>query len=173
MAEDKGRANPYRFGVLEGNHVEDRFSLDHVGKQVGEADQSRDMVPVSTMKDDFRWYNSALFAQKDALLELNPDLEPQVYNNKSLRPFLEKPSHLSNREKLIQQASFTNQQNRTLEPPESSAKTASLYVCCPQGSPRSPQRTTCFDTAPPRPPMETVSKMIRISNRRTKITMVS
>lgn len=24
------RVNPYRFGVLEGNHVEDRFAMDHL-----------------------------------------------------------------------------------------------------------------------------------------------
>ena len=26
----KSRTNPYRYGVLEGNHVEDRFGLDLV-----------------------------------------------------------------------------------------------------------------------------------------------
>lgn len=34
MAEDSTRVNPYRFGVLEGNHVEERFALDHLGNQV-------------------------------------------------------------------------------------------------------------------------------------------
>ena len=32
MAES--RTNPFRFGVLEANHVEDRFSLDLVNNQV-------------------------------------------------------------------------------------------------------------------------------------------
>lgn len=28
------RVNPYRYGVLEGNHVEDRYGLDLVHKEV-------------------------------------------------------------------------------------------------------------------------------------------
>lgn len=34
MADDSTRVNPYRYGVLEGNHTEERFALDHLGNQV-------------------------------------------------------------------------------------------------------------------------------------------
>ncbi len=34
MTSTDSRVNPYRYGVLEGNHVEDRFSLDLINKQV-------------------------------------------------------------------------------------------------------------------------------------------
>lgn len=30
----EARVNPYRYGVLEGNHVEDRFGLDLVHQNV-------------------------------------------------------------------------------------------------------------------------------------------
>lgn len=87
------------------------------------------------MKDDFRWYNSALFGQRDAILERNPELAPQVYNNKSLRPFLEKPAHLTNQEALVKQAAFTDKQQTAIGGPKAEPRqTASLYVCCPQGS---------------------------------------
>lgn len=35
--EDSGRVNPYRYGVLEGNHVEERFSIDHLANRVSTA----------------------------------------------------------------------------------------------------------------------------------------
>lgn len=134
MAEDSGRVNPYRFGVLEGNHVEDRFSLDHVGNQVEDSNKKRGPLPPTTMKDDYRWYNSALFHQRDAILENNPELVPQVYNNKGLKPFLEKPAHLAKNEALVKQAAFTDKQQAALGGNQSNLRqTASLYVCCPQG----------------------------------------
>lgn len=108
MADNSSRVNPYRYGVLEGNHVEDRFSLDHVGSQVIAYDQRRDQLPASTMKDDYRWYNSALFDQRDEIVGRNPDLAPQVYNNPSLRPFLDKPVHEVKRAELVQQSAFND-----------------------------------------------------------------
>ena len=86
------------------------------------------------MKDDYRWYNTALFHQRDAILENNPELAPQVYNNKGLRPFLEKPAHVANKEALVKQAALTDKQQSALGGNQSNPRqTASLYVCCPQG----------------------------------------
>jgi hypothetical protein len=33
MSASESRSNPYRFGVLEGNHAEERFALDMLRKQ--------------------------------------------------------------------------------------------------------------------------------------------
>lgn len=138
MAEDKNKSNPYRFGVLEGNHVEDRFSLDLVGNQVKKVNKPRAHVPSSTMKDDYRWYNTMLFNQRDTILSQNPDLEPQVYHNKTLKPFLEKPAHMAKREALIQQAAFTDRQQQSLNDRQSHPQqAASLDVRNPQGMLRS------------------------------------
>ena len=77
--------------------------------------QNRGLLPSSTMKDDFRWYNTLLFEQKNKILADNPELAPQVYNNKSLKPFLDQPLHMTKKQSLIQQASFVNHQQQTID----------------------------------------------------------
>ena len=52
------------------------------------------------MKDDYRWYNSCLFDQRNQILKNHTELTPQIYNNKGLKPFLEKPAHLVQQETL-------------------------------------------------------------------------
>lgn len=89
------------------------------------------------MKDDYRWYNSALFAQREAILAQSPELAPQIHNNKSLKPFLERPAHLVNRDALVEQAAFVDKQQAALgsssQAQPNPRQAASLYVCCPQG----------------------------------------
>lgn len=80
------------------------------------------------MKDDYRWYNSAMFAQKDAILQRNPELAPQIYNNPSLKPFLQKPTHFVQQELLRDQAATINKNQA-----EEGDQKATLFVCCPQG----------------------------------------
>lgn len=89
------------------------------------------------MKDDYRWYNSALFDQREEFLKRFPELSAQVYNNKSLKPFLNKPDH------VLQQENFRD--NRLKEggvspaspageaaPKSPGSQPATLFVCCPQ-----------------------------------------
>lgn len=45
-AEDSGRVNPYRFGVLEGNHVEERFAIDHLSNMVSEVNSETQSASV-------------------------------------------------------------------------------------------------------------------------------
>lgn len=87
------------------------------------------------MKDDYRWYNSVLFEQRDEFLKRLPELGPQIYNNKSLKPFLQRPDHLVQQDRIREAG--TNQ-DATSDPfasqdgkPKVEAK---LMVCCPQGS---------------------------------------
>jgi hypothetical protein len=82
------------------------------------------------MKDDFRWVNSVLLDQREAILSKNPELAPQVYNNKDLRPFLDKPAHTKYQDALRQQAAIDNSKAAKLDQKQAS----SLYVCCPQGN---------------------------------------
>lgn len=142
MAElTSDRVNPYRYGVLEGNHVEERFALDHLNRN----DQKP--LPWSTMKCEYRWYNSTLFNQREDLLKRYPELVPDIHMNKKLKPFLEKPSHILAQERNeadqkigaagsdpaasagpgIGAGSMTSQ-----GPPGSTQVTPTLFVCCPQ-----------------------------------------
>lgn len=121
--EDSHRENPYRYGVLQGNHVEDRFSLDLVNRQ------KRKLLPPSTMKDDYRWYNTVLFDKKDDYLKQYPELTPQIYNNKSLKPFLYEPQHITNQQEYRNKP-LPEQEGKSSGPREI---TATLNVCCPQG----------------------------------------
>lgn len=82
------------------------------------------------MKDDFRWVNSVMFNQRDAILERQPELAPQVYNNKDLKPFLDRPAHTKYQESLREQAAKENSKAS----PQGGNQAASLYVCCPQGT---------------------------------------
>jgi hypothetical protein len=81
------------------------------------------------MKDDFRWYNTALFNDREEYLKKFPELEPQIYNNKGLRPFLS--------DEELQSRGLTK---GTFSKPEAACnKTGAeegnvqFNVCCPQG----------------------------------------
>jgi hypothetical protein len=80
------------------------------------------------MKDHYRWYNSALFEQREALGERYPELAGQLQANKSLRPFLDRPAHLAQQDSLSAQASLANKQAPENQPQQQ----AKLFVCCPQ-----------------------------------------
>ncbi len=90
------------------------------------------------MKDDYRWYNSVLFEQRDEFLKRLPELEPQIYNNKSLKPFLQRPDHLVMQDKMREAG--VNSDGTTSDPYASTMNgdgkpkvEAKLMVCCPQG----------------------------------------
>lgn len=126
-SSEQDRTNPYRYGVLNGNHVEERHALDLLNKQVWTAaNKARGALPPSTMKDHYRWYNSALFEQREQLGERYPELAEQVKASQSLRPFLQRPVHLAQQDQLSGQAALGNKQATD------SQQQAKLFVCCPQ-----------------------------------------
>lgn len=131
MTEERSRTNPYRFGVLEGNHAEDRISLDLLAKQ------GRGPLPNSTMKDDFRWFNSVLFEQRDAYIERFPELAAHVRGHPGLQRFAEPAPHLAQQE-LVRTNKPAAQKHGSGEGPAgipAQAKPqARLMVCCGQGS---------------------------------------
>ena len=101
------------------------------------------MIPPSTMKDDYRWYNSKLFEQRDEFIKRMPELKPQIYNNKSLKPVLNQPEHLVQQEKVRGGALKTNDDGSmgnvgVTDGPNGTRGVAELspepkmYVCCPQ-----------------------------------------
>jgi len=124
----QSRENPYRYGVLEGNHVEDRFGIDHLSRH------RKELLPTSTMKDDYRWYNSKLFEQRDDILKRYPVLDPQIHNNKKLKPFLNTPAHMVNQEEYRNKPLPGQEDSKGGNQQEGNAAALSptLNVCCPQ-----------------------------------------
>lgn len=90
------RVNPYRYGVLEGNHTEDRFGLDLVHNEVGLINfhitnltiQHAFKYPVSTMKDEYKWYNSVQFNSREKITESWPEEREAVEKDTKLKPFV-------------------------------------------------------------------------------------
>ena len=72
-----------------------------------------------------------------------PELKPQIYNNKSLKPFLNQPEHLAQQDRVRGGAlknsedgaagtiGVTDGPNGTRGAPELEPE-AKMYVCCPQ-----------------------------------------
>ena len=82
MTSAESRENRYRYGVLEGNHVEDRYGLDlHYGTKP-------DHWPKSTMQADYQWYNSVLFNQRDELTENWPKVRDAINKDNRLKHLL-------------------------------------------------------------------------------------
>lgn len=72
------RVNPYRHGVLEGNHCEDRFGLDL-------AAMPRDQKVVrSTTRDTYQWLNSSMFNQRQQIYEGRPHLRAKELSDHKL-----------------------------------------------------------------------------------------
>lgn len=70
--------NPYRYGVLEGNHVEDRFGLDLA------ASEKNRKIGVSQAKDTYRWINSIKFDHRDEIYKERPHLQELEGRNHKL-----------------------------------------------------------------------------------------
>lgn len=137
MSDTNSRTNPYRFGVLEGNHAEDRFSLDLLAKQ------GRAALPDSTMKDHYRWFNSVLFEHRDEYLKRFPELAEHLRNNKSLKHHLSTPAHLVQQEIARTNKPEVQKQSSGEGPagiPAQAKKEAKMFVCCSQGRAASRRR---------------------------------
>lgn len=78
------------------------------------------------MKDDFRWYNTVLFNQRDQILAQKPELAAQIHNNPSLKANLQTPAHMLNQE------SYRNKPAAGQSKDQFAAPQAKLMVCCPQ-----------------------------------------
>jgi|JFJP01.1.fsa_nt_gi hypothetical protein len=132
MTEDRSRTNPYRFGVLEGNHAEDRISLDLLAKQ------GRGPLPNSTMKDHYRWFNSVLFEQRDEYLKRFPELAEHIRDHKGLQRYVNPSPHLAQQELVRTNKPEAPKQGSGEGPaglPAKPKQEAQLFVCCGQGSP--------------------------------------
>ena len=68
MSYTQARINPYRYGVLEGNHVEDRFGMDLASQN------PQRKTGVSQNKDTYKWINSIKFDQREKIYEDRPHL---------------------------------------------------------------------------------------------------
>lgn len=73
MSYMNARINPYRYGVLEGNHVEDRFGMDLAAKEPPRP------MGISQAKDTYKWINSIKFDSRDKIYAERPHLQ-QVEN---------------------------------------------------------------------------------------------
>lgn len=78
------------------------------------------------MKDDFRWYNSVMFNQRDQIISQNPELAAQIHNNPSLKASLNTPAHILNKESFRNKPAPGQSKDQFAGPP------AKLMVCCPQ-----------------------------------------
>lgn len=151
MSEERSRTNPYRFGVLEGNHAEDRIALDLLAKQ------ARGPLPQSTMKDDYRWFNSVLFEQREAFAERFPELAAQLQGHAGLQRFAAPAPHLAQQERVRANLPAAPKHASGEGPagiPATGPGPARLMVCCGQGTRDSPddamqRHGVLQDSAPP------------------------
>jgi hypothetical protein len=131
MSEESSRTNPYRFGVLVGNHAEDRLGLDLLARQ------GRGPLPQSTMKDDYRWFNSVLFEQREEYLKRFPELAAHIHGHQGLEKYVNPSPHLAQQELVRTNKPAAPQQSSAEGPaglPAQPKKEAQMFVCCGQGS---------------------------------------